>query len=189
MTTLSLMGPGTLLGADLAGLTLAPGIYTVPYAISNLTGALTLDGGGNANAQWVFLMPSSLITSPGSSVNVINAGGGASLYWNVGTSATLDTTTAFAGNILASASITMNNGVTLNCGRALAHTGAVTMINDTISTGCTGTGLENSNGLNGDVVADDTPAPVPEPATLTLLATGLVTAAMRKRRRNATARL
>lgn len=112
MTSLGLMGPGIGLGVDLAGLTLAPGVYTVLPGISNLTGTLTLDGGGNANAFWVFQMPKTLITSPGSVVNVTNTGAGAGVYWNVGSSATLDTTTTFAGNILASENITMNNGVT-----------------------------------------------------------------------------
>ncbi len=182
MTTLGLMGPGTLEPADLAGLTLNPGVYTVPAGVSNLTGVLTLDGLGDPNALWVFLMPSTLITSPGSSVNVINigTGAGAGLYWNVGSSATLDTATTFAGNILASASITMNDGVTLGCGRALAHTGAVTMINDTISTGCAGTGFAASGGFNGGSGA---PPPVPEPTTLTLVVCALVGAAGWKRRR------
>jgi hypothetical protein len=182
MTTLGLMGPGTLEPADLAGLTLHPGVYTVPSGVSNLTGVVTLDGLGDPNALWVFQIPSSLITSPGSSVNVTNigSGAGAGLYWNVGSSASLDTTTTFAGNILASASISMNNGVTFDCGRALAHTGAVTMINDTISIGCAGTGFEGSGGFNGGTVV---PAPTPEPATLTLLACGLVAAGRWKRRR------
>lgn len=182
MTTLGLMGPGTLEPADLAGLTLNPGVYTVPAGVSNLTGVLTLDGLGDPNALWVFLMPSSLITSPGSSVNVINigTGAGAGLYWNVGSSATLDTGTTFAGNILASASITMNDGVTIDCGRALAHTGAVTMISDTISIGSAGSVCESSGGFNG---GSGGAPPVPEPTTLTLLACGLVGAAGWKRRR------
>jgi hypothetical protein len=132
ISTLDQMGSGTLLGSDLTGDILAPGVYTVPAGTTNLTGTLTLNGGGNADAVWVFQMPSTLITSTGAIVNVINAGAGAGVYWNVGSSATLGTNTTFAGNILANTSITMSSGVTLN-GRALALTGDVTMINDTVN--------------------------------------------------------
>ena len=185
MTSLGLMGPGAGLGVDLVGLTLAPGVYTVLAGVSNLTGKLTLDGGGNANAFWVFQMASTLITSPGSVVDVINTGAGAGVYWNVGSSATLDTGTTFEGNILASASITMNDGVTLSCGRALAHTGAVTMIHDTVNSGdCVGTGEEGSKGLSGGLtvqVAGGIPTPlpiaplpaIPEPETYALMLAGL----------------
>jgi len=187
MTTLGLMGPGTLLGADLAGLTLNPGVYTVPAGISNLTGVLTLDGLGDPNALWVFQMPSSLITSAGSAVNVLNVGtaAGAGLYWNVGSAATLGAGTSFLGNILASSSITLGSGVTLGCGRALAHTGAVTMIGDTVSASCEETAYAPSGGLNGGLGGDeDDLAPVPEPATLVMLASGLVgTVGWMRRRR------
>jgi hypothetical protein len=184
MTTLSLMGPGTTLPVDLTGLTLAPGVYTVPGGVSNLTGALTLDGLGDANAQWVFQFLDTLITSSGALVNVVNvgSGSGAGLYWNVASSATLGSGTTFEGNILASTSITMNNGVTLGCGRALAHTGAVTLINDSISLGCAEAGLGDSGGLNG-AGPSDTPVPVPEPSTVALLASGLFGAATWRRRR------
>lgn len=88
ITTLNLTGPGELLPSDLASLTLNPGVYTVPAGTTNLSGMLTLDGLGDPNALWVFQMLSTLITSPGSAVNVINAGSGSGLYWNVRSSAT-----------------------------------------------------------------------------------------------------
>ena len=189
ISNLGSLGAGTLLAADLtlAG-TLAPGVYTVPAGTTNLSGSLTLDGGGNANAAWVFQMSSTLITSPNSVVNVINTGSGAGVYWNVGSSATIDVNSKFMGNILALANISMNTTATDLCGRALASTGAVTLDQNRLSGSCAGTGIAAaSNGLSGglDVTTTSTggtsvgflpSAPVssvPEPATLLLFGSGL----------------
>ena len=117
--------------ADLTGLTLTPGVYNNSSALA-LTGALTLDAQGNPSAVFIFQAGSTLITGSGSSVNLINGAQPCNVFWQVGSSATLGTTTSFVGNILALSSISMNNGVTLN-GRALARNGSVTMINDTIT--------------------------------------------------------
>ena len=65
-------------------------------------------------------------------MQLVNGAQPCNVFWQVGSSATLGTSTAFAGNILALTSISMNDGVTLN-GRALARNGAVTLINDTIT--------------------------------------------------------
>lgn len=182
-TNLGLLGPGTLLPEDLAGLTLSPGVYTVPAGISNLTGTLTLDGQGNADSFWVFQMPSTLITSPGSVVDVLNTGAGAGLYWNVGTSAILDTATSFQGNILALTSISLNTGASIGCGRALAHVGQVSLEANTVSVGCLGTGGEGTFGLSGSVLgADLVGAPVPEPGTMVLVGAGIVWAMARRRK-------
>jgi hypothetical protein len=152
-TNLGSLGSGFTLGANLSGLTLSPGIYTVPAGVSNLTGTLTLNGQGNANAAWVFQMPSTLITSPGSVVSVVNTGAGAGLFWNVGSSATLDTTTSFQGNVLALTSISLNTGATIGCGRALASTGAVTMDTNTIGAGCGAVAGGQSDRLGGGLAA------------------------------------
>ena len=186
ITNLGLLGPGTVLtNPDLTGLILTPGVYTVHFGVSNLTGTVTLDGLGNANAGWVFQMDSSLITSPGSKVNVINTGSGAGIYWDVRSSATIDTTTSFEGNILAHTSIFLLTHATIGCGRALANTGAVTMDMNTIGIGCgAGTGGESSNGFSGGLtVAAGGGTPtflpfarvggrVPEPSSLFLFASG-----------------
>ena len=192
-TNLGLLGPGTLAPVDLGGLTLFPGVYTVPAGVSNLTGSLTLNGQGNANALWVFQMPSTLITSPGSVVDVINTGPGAGLYWNVGSSATLDTTTSFQGNILALTSISLNTGASIGCGRALASGGAVTMDGNTISNGCGGPETQSSTGWNGGIsvpTGGGTPtllsfsavSNVPEPETYAMTFAGLALAVLMRRR-------
>lgn len=142
---------------DLAGQTLVPGVYCFSSSAAN-TGVLTLDAEGNNNAVWVFKMGSTLVTGPGSSVVVINGGQDCNVFWKVGSSATLDTTTNFVGNILALTSITLNTGATVS-GRALARNGAVTM---------------DTNTITASICRGPPPPPIPELPTFLLMSTGIV---------------
>ena len=118
---------------DFGGRTINAGVYrTGSVASLGLTGNLTLDGQGDPRAVFIFQIESTLVTASGSSVSLVNGAQACNVYWQVGSSATLGTTTAFKGNILALTSISVNNGVTVN-GRLLARNGAVTLINDTIT--------------------------------------------------------
>jgi len=120
---------------DLVGMTLVPGVYCFASSASN-TGLLQLNAGGNPNAAWVFKIVSTLITGPGSTVNIINGGPtqACNVFWQVGSSATLGTTSTLVGNILALTSITLQTGANLS-GRALAQTGTVTLDSNNVG-GC-----------------------------------------------------
>jgi hypothetical protein len=123
-----------LTGQDLGGLTLTPGVYCFTSS-AQLTGTLTLNLQGNPNAQFLFKIGSTLTTAGASSVLLINTGGTTcppNLYWQVGSSATLGTTTSFVGNILALTSITLTTGAGV-IGRTLARNGAVTLDTNTVN--------------------------------------------------------
>jgi hypothetical protein len=118
---------------DLGGKTLTPGVYC--YSTSaQLTGTLTLNAQGNTAAVFIFKIGSTLTTASNSSVVVTNGGSLCNVYWQVGSSATLGTTTSFAGNILALTSITLNTGASVS-GRTLARNGAVTLDTNSVSVG------------------------------------------------------
>jgi type VI secretion system secreted protein VgrG len=127
-----------LTGTDLGGSTLTEGVYCFSSS-AQLTGELVLDAEGNADALFIFQIGSTLTTASNSSVLVINNGTECNVYWQVGSSATLGTSTAFVGNILALTSITLNTGADVS-GRSLARNGAVTMdSNDISAADCTET--------------------------------------------------
>jgi Ice-binding-like len=124
-------GPTSPIAADLGGQTLTPGVYNSASSIG-LTGALTLNGGGDPNAVFVFQAGSTLTTASASQVNLINGAQSCNVFWQVGSSATLGTGASLRGTILALTSITVTTGVKVD-GRVLARNGAVTLDTDTIT--------------------------------------------------------
>jgi hypothetical protein len=119
-------------GENLAGLTLAPGLYWSAKTLEIEGGSLTLSGGGNPNAVFVFQLGSALTTTSGSKVILTNGAQSGNVFWQVGSSATLGTTSVLQGTILAADSISMLTGSVLN-GRALAESGEVSLEGSTIT--------------------------------------------------------
>ncbi|MEO5921891.1 MAG: ice-binding family protein [Pseudolysinimonas sp.] len=124
--------PSVPVATQLGGTSPVPGAYTdAPLGGGlNLTGTITLDGGGSYDSVWVFQSTSDLITA--GVVSLINGAQACNVYWQVTSSATLGPGTSFAGTILALTSITVDNAITVE-GRLLARNGTVTLINDTIN--------------------------------------------------------
>jgi Ice-binding-like len=123
-----------LTGQDLGGKTLTAGVYCFSSS-AQLTGTLTLNAQGNANAVFIFKIGSTLTTASGSSVVVTNGGSLCNVFWQVGSSATLGTTTSFTGSILALTSITLTTGASVT-GQTLARNGAVTLDTNAVAMTC-----------------------------------------------------
>jgi len=119
--------------ADLGGLTLYPGLYFESGDINLGSGDLTLDALGDSTAVFIFQAKGSFIRAT-SGRKVILAGGAQAnnVFWVTAGYCSLGTTVQFAGTIMAYSSVTMNTGATLN-GRALAKTGNVTLLANTIT--------------------------------------------------------
>ena len=156
-----------LTGTDLGNRTLNAGAYRYTSS-AQLTGALTLDAEGDPNAQFVFEIASTLTTASASSVVLVNGASPCNVYWQVGSSATLGTTTAFQGNLMALTDISLNNGATV-IGRLLARNGQISLINNVLNrsncgTGSGGGGGGTGGGGTGEAAAPETVVPVTAPA-------------------------
>ena len=88
---------------------------------------------------------STLTTASASSVVLINGASPCNVYWQVGSSATLGTTTAFQGNLMALTSISLNNGAYV-IGRLLARNGQISLINNVLDASRCGTATPLTSG-------------------------------------------
>lgn len=130
---------------NLANLVLAPGVYTAASGTFRIQGGnLTLDAQGNANAVWVFQMPTSLtVGGPGaafpSSIILTNGAQAKNVFWQVGSNAIINAGGGgtMVGTIISQAGVVFSTAgaasiLTLN-GRALSLGASVTMVNTVIN--------------------------------------------------------
>jgi len=126
---------GTFVAAaqDLTGMLLGPGIYasnipTGTLALSNASGPLVLDAGGNQDA--IFIFQASDITTTSGSVILRNGAQSKNVFWVLTKTATIGdgtTATSFTGTILAGTAVTVGLNTSVE-GRVLAGAGLVSGI-------------------------------------------------------------
>ena len=122
--------PVTVAG-NLGGQTLAPGLYKSTSSLAISSGDLTLDAQGDDTAVFIFQMASTLTTTSGRQVILAGGAQAKNVFWQVGTSATFGSTSAFVGTVMADQAITMETGATLE-GRVLARIAATTFDSNTV---------------------------------------------------------
>ena len=148
---------------ELGGTTKTPGVYASPAGTFGITGTLALDAQGDPNPVFILKAASTLITASASSVDLVNGARSSNIFWVVGSSATLGTSSILRGNVLVLASITVTTGVTVD-GRTLARTAAVTLDTDTITRP---TGVQQPVGTTTALTSSANPTPANQPVTFT----------------------
>ena len=123
--------PVTVAG-NLGGQTLAPGLYKSTSSVAVSSGDLTLDAQGDPSGVFIFQTASTLTVTSGRKVILAGGAQAKNVFWQVGTSATLGSTSVFVGTIMADQAITLETGATLD-GRALARIAGVTLDSNAVT--------------------------------------------------------
>lgn len=120
--------PAPLLGN---GQTLTAGTYSIGQS-ATLDNTLTLDGGGNPNAVFIFKIQGAFSSTSGSKVVLTNGAVACNVFWKIEGLVDLATNTEMKGTVVANnAAIVLNSGASIE-GRALSTTGAITVSGVTV---------------------------------------------------------
>ncbi|MBA2611607.1 MAG: DUF3494 domain-containing protein [Bacteroidetes bacterium] len=110
------------------GATLTAGVYSLS-GNSILNNTLTLDGQGNPNAVFIFLINGTFASNTNAVVQLTNTAQACNVFWKIEGAVGLSTGTSMKGTIIANnAAISISSSVTLE-GRALSTTGAISVNN------------------------------------------------------------
>lgn len=118
-----------ILNGNLNGQTFAAGLHKWTSAVT-ITSSITLDGGGDSNAVWIFQIDNRLNLSSGAEILLSNGAATNNIVWQTAEGATLGSTSHFEGNLLTATDISAMTGATMNA-RLLAQT-AVTLDSNSI---------------------------------------------------------
>ena len=115
---------GQVIGVGLGnGQILFPNTYCTGAA-STLNGNLTLNGGGNPNAIFIFQINGAFASTPNSTITLINGANLCNVFWQINGQVTLGENSVFQGTIIANGAINLLAGAKLS-GRGLATSGAI----------------------------------------------------------------
>ncbi len=114
------LNPGA---GNIGGLTLVPGLYKFTSTAFITGGNLTL--AGNADDVWIFQISADLQVGSGVKILLTNGAEARNVFWQVGTSAVIETFAEFKGIILADQSVIMKSN-SIMLGKALAFSAGVT---------------------------------------------------------------
>lgn len=126
---------GPNIGNSLGGLTLTPGVYcqSGPALATDLTGVLTLDGGGNQDAVFIIKLSGAFSTATGSSIALIGNASFANVYFQVNGAVNMGVSSVFLGTVIANGAISLLTGATLQ-GRGLSIAGAINLDANKVNT-------------------------------------------------------
>lgn len=133
-------------GGNLNGETLVPGLYKWASGVT-ITNSISIDGGGDPNAVWIFQIDNRLALANGANIFLSGGAAAQNIFWQTAEGATLGTSSHFEGILLTATDIALLTGASVN-GNLYAQT-AITMDSNSIT------------------------QVIPEPATWTLLFVGL----------------
>jgi hypothetical protein len=101
-------------------------------ATESLTGNLTLDGGNNPAAVFIFDTSFALTTASASTVTLTNGAQACNIFWLIGSSATLGTGSTFVGHVIANTGVVATSGAHI-AGSLVSLTASVTLDNNLIT--------------------------------------------------------
>jgi hypothetical protein len=132
-----------------AGVTLSPGVYYNAGAVTT-TGTLTLDAGGNPNAEFIFIFGAAYSTAAASTVILTNGASACNVYWIAEGAIALGANTVMKGMLISnSGAVSLGNMSQLQ-GNLFSSGGAISINASVVSktTGC----INNFGTLNNFLI-------------------------------------
>jgi hypothetical protein len=141
----TIFGHGVLYGAAGAGEVLGPGIYSNAAAVTT-AGILTLDGGGNPNAEFVFNFGAAFSTGASFELILKNGASACNVYWVVEGAIALGANTNMKGFFISNNGAIALGSNSIVDGSLFSKLGAIDILGSTVtrSIGC----INNFGALN-----------------------------------------